>query len=75
MGNELDGANGATYYDVSINGNIISCNDVIDALGMNFNQGEAFKALWRAGNKPGTSLKYDMDKAAYFTAREAKRHG
>lgn len=74
-GQQNSGNDGSSYYDILINENIVSCNDVIDALGLNFNRGEAFKALWRAGRKPGTSEKYDIDKAAYFTAREAARHG
>lgn len=69
----VSGKDGSSYYDIEINGVTVSCNDVIDALGLNFNRGEAFKALWRAGRKPGTSEKYDLDKAAYFTAREATR--
>lgn len=75
MPEENSGADGSSYYDISVRGNIISCNDVIDALGLNFNRGEAFKALWRVGRKPGTSEKYDLDKAAYFTEREVLRHG
>ena len=69
----LSGSDGSSYYDITVNGVAISCNDVIDALGLNFNRGEAFKALWRCGRKPGVSEKYDLDKAAYFTAREAGR--
>lgn len=70
---ELSGADGSSYYDLQINGVTVSCNDVIDALGMNFNMGEAFKALWRCGRKPGTSKKYDLDKVVRFAQREASR--
>lgn len=70
---ELSGADGSSYYDLQINGVTVSCNDVIDALGMSFNMGEAFKALWRCGRKPGTSKKYDLDKVVRFAQREANR--
>lgn len=53
------------------------CAGIIEALGMTFNEGEAFKALWRlaaarqgrgkAGNKP----QYDADKAAHYGQRVA----
>lgn len=70
---DLSGADGSGYYDITINGVTISCNDVIDALDMNFNTGEAFKALWRCGRKPGTPRSYDLDKVVYFATRESKR--
>lgn len=67
---EASGADGSPYYEVTINGHTISCNDVIDALGLSFNHGELFKAAWRLGKKPGTSAKYDLDKIIYFANRE-----
>lgn len=70
----VSGSDGSSYYDITINGVTISCNDVIDALDMNFNQGEAFKALWRCGRKPGVPKSYDLDKVVYFAGREAKRN-
>lgn len=73
MSAKVSGADGSPYYDITVNGTVVSCNDVIDALGLNFNRGEAFKALWRCGRKPGVPEAYDLDKAAYFTAREAAR--
>lgn len=60
------------------------CADIIEALGMNFNEGEAFKAIWRLAaarqgrGKPGNKAQYDADKAAHYTARMAiceKRKG
>lgn len=69
----VSGSDGSGYYDTTINGHTVSCNDVIDALDLNFNMGEALKALWRNGRKPGVSRKYDLDKAAHYTAREAGR--
>ena len=53
------------------------CADIIEALGMTFNEGEAFKALWRLAaarqgrGKPGNKAQYDADKAAHYGARVA----
>lgn len=53
------------------------CADIIEALGMTFNEGEAFKALWRLAasrqgrGKPGNLPQYDADKAAHYGARVA----
>lgn len=53
------------------------CADIIEALGMTFNEGEAFKAIWRLaasrqGNgKPGNKAEYDADKVAHYGARVA----
>lgn len=67
------GADGSSYYDIHINGVTVSCNDVIDALGLSFNHGEMFKAAWRCGRKVGTSRVYDLDKVLYFAKREKDR--
>lgn len=51
------------------------CSDIIEALGMSFNEGEAFKAIWRRaalklGNgKPNATTKYDAEKIAYYGNR------
>lgn len=53
------------------------CNDIIEALGMNYAEGNAFKALWRraaartlgkakAGYKDGL---YDAEKVVFFGQR------
>lgn len=53
------------------------CNDIIEALGMNYAEGNAFKAIWRkcaartlglakAGYKDG---KYDAEKVEFFGGR------
>jgi hypothetical protein len=54
------------------------CADIIEALGMTFNEGEAFKALWRLAaarqgrtKAGGKGLQYDADKAAHYGARVA----
>ena len=59
------------------------CNDIIEALGMNYAEGNAFKAIWRrcaarlGKVKPGyTDGLYDAEKAAFFSQRmiEQDRH-
>lgn len=54
------------------------CADIIEALGMTFNEGEAFKAIWRLAAarqgrlKPGSKgLQYDADKVAHYGKRVA----
>lgn len=58
------------------------CNDIIEALDMNFAEGNAFKAIWRRaaarkGNgKAGTTALYDAEKIVFFGGRlveQAKR--
>lgn len=54
------------------------CADIIEALDMTFNEGEAFKALWRLAaarqgrGKPGNKPQYDADKVAHYGARVAE---
>lgn len=55
---------------------ICECQDIIEALGMTFNEGEDFKALWRRAarrtlglTKEGTSNLYDAEKIKYFGDR------
>jgi hypothetical protein len=54
---------------------VAECNDIIEALGMNFAEGNAFKAVWRKaaarlGNgKPGTTDLYDSEKIVFFGLR------
>ncbi len=51
------------------------CEDIIQALGMTFDEGCAFKALWRnaaarMGNgKPGNTAVYDAEKMVHYTNR------
>lgn len=53
------------------------CADIIEALGMTFNEGEAFKALWRLAasrqgrGKPGNKAQYDADKVKHYGERVA----
>lgn len=52
------------------------CNDLIEALGMNYAEGNAFKALWRMcaarqgkAKKGYTDGLYDAEKVVFFGAR------
>lgn len=74
-----------TYYQVDITHPIneqaqpytAECQDIIDALGMTFNEGNAFKALWRrcAARTLGKSKRgytdglYDAEKVVFYGER------
>ena len=72
-----------SYYKVQVNSPtsggdpyMAECNDVIEALGMNYAEGNAFKALWRrAAARLGKSKKgytdglYDAEKVVFFGQR------
>lgn len=53
------------------------CNDIIEALGMNFAEGNAFKALWRAAASRSLAIQksnyegalYDAEKVVFFGQR------
>lgn len=72
------------YYKVSINNPtspgvkpyIAECNDIIEALGMNYAEGNVFKALWRScaertlgKKKQGNDAVYDAEKMIFFSQR------
>lgn len=74
------------YYQVTITnpttegrpGYIAECNDIIEALGMNFAEGNAFKALWRRAAQRTLGLRkagakgdglYDAEKVKFFGER------
>ena len=72
----------ASYYSLEIKNPMkgdpitVECNDVIEALGMNFAEGNAFKALWRRAAARMGKLKrgydgglYDAEKVEFFGAR------
>ena len=46
---------------------------VIEALGLNFNLGNCFKYVARAGKKEGVSHVEDLRKAAWYLNREIER--
>lgn len=49
----------------------IECIDVVEAF--NFSLGNAIKYIWRAGLKPGTSAREDLEKAEWYIQRELER--
>ncbi|AZS13000.1 hypothetical protein Ro45lw_12 [Escherichia phage Ro45lw] len=76
----------ADYYQVHIKSTtttgrpeyIAECNDIIEALGMNFAEGNAFKAIWRRAAQRTLGLRkagakddglYDAEKVEFFGAR------
>ena len=55
---------------------VAECNDIIEALGMNYAEGNAFKALWRrCAARSGKAKKgysdglYDAEKVVFFGQR------
>lgn len=73
------------YYKVEVKNTtsggkpyLAECNDIIEALGMNFAEGNAFKALWRRAAHRTLGLKkagakddglYDAEKVKFFGER------
>jgi len=52
------------------------CNDIIEALGMTYAEGNVFKAVWRrcaartlGKEKKGNNSKYDAEKMVFFSNR------
>lgn len=78
---ELTGGS-SSYYKIDVTdpttlpeGYTVECNDIIEALDMNFAEGNAFKAIWRRAalrqgrGKPGATLLYDSEKIVFFGER------
>jgi hypothetical protein len=69
------------YYQLAVKGGSVECLDVIEALGLNFAEGNILKALWRrsaarrGAGKAGTSTDYDARKIAFFAARLVAAEG
>jgi hypothetical protein len=70
------------YYQLTLSGGgQVECLDVIEALGLNFAEGNILKALWRrsaarrGAGKAGTSTDYDARKIAFFAARLVAAEG
>lgn len=58
------------------------CNDIIEALGMNYAEGNAFKAIWRAcaarkglGKRGYTDGRYDAEKVVFYGQRMVVQAG
>lgn len=55
------------------------CNDVIEALNMNYAEANVFKAVWRIAasrqgkKKKGNNTVYDAEKAVFFSERMLKQ--
>lgn len=73
-----------SYYSVSISNPTTQpapytaeCNDIIEALGMNYAEGNAFKAIWRScaaralgkAKRGYTDALYDAEKVVFFGER------
>lgn len=81
--NKLTGGS-TSYYKLHISNPIhfdaydCECGDIIEALNMTFNEGEAFKAIWRmaaarlGGGKKDADPTYDSEKIKYFGERILK---
>lgn len=77
----------SSYYSVDIvdpttggDAYTAECNDIIEALGMNFAEGNAFKAIWRSAAERNLGKKkagakgdglYDAEKVVFFGNRMA----
>lgn len=73
----------SSYYQVRIESPTTAtdpydaeCNDIIEALGMTFAEGNAFKAIWRTAaartlgkQKKGNNALYDAEKVVFFGER------
>lgn len=79
-----------SYYGIFINSPIdethppykAECQDIIDALGMDFNEGSAFKAIWRrCAARRGLKKKgydnglYDAQKVSFYGKRMELKSG
>lgn len=77
--NKLTGGSSAYYLADLADGRTVECFDLIEALNLNFAEGNILKALWRrakarlGGGKPGTSSLYDAEKLVFMSERELAR--
>jgi hypothetical protein len=81
--NKLTGGS-VSYYKLHISSPIhfeeydCECGDIVEALNMTFNEGEAFKAIWRkaaarlGGGKKDSKALYDAEKIEYYGNRILK---
>lgn len=76
----------SSYYRVKVEQPIsggeayeAECNDIIEALGMTFAEGNIFKAIWRIAaarqgkQKRGHEARYDFEKIEFFAGRELEK--
>jgi hypothetical protein len=76
---KLTGGSSAYYIAKLLGGGEVECMDIIEALSLNFAEGNILKALWRraaarkGGGKHGTTSLYDAEKIVFFGQRELER--
>ena len=59
--------NHPTHYNYCV----YECIDIIEALDLNFNLGNAFKYIWRCGYKDDAVV--ELEKAKWYLEREIER--
>ena len=70
----------SSYYDLTIGPTTIKCLDIIEGLGMSYNEGNVFKAVWRIAaakqgrTKKGNNMHYDAEKIVFFGERLVEEH-
>ena len=74
----VSGSAGANWYKIDLPDLVdgqSTCQEVIEALDLDFNEGEALKSIWRKARerqghgKPGSTPKYNAEKVAYYGDR------
>ncbi len=58
------------YLITTKNGDQIECLDAVRILDLNFNVGNAFKYIWRAGRKDKAKMMEDLKKAIFYLNEE-----
>lgn len=66
-----NGGGNANYYQLPEDA--VEMQDLIEHRGMNFAQGNMFKAMYRLGEKEGTTMQYDLNKIIWYAERELRR--
>ncbi len=70
----------SSYYDLKVGDTTIKCLDIIEGLGMSYNEGNIFKAVWRIAaakqgkTKKGNNMHYDAEKIVFFGDRLVEEH-
>lgn len=70
----------SSYYDLKVGDTTIKCLDLIEGLGMSYNEGNVFKAVWRIAaakqgkTKKGNNMHYDAEKIVFFGGRLVEEH-
>ena len=70
----------SSYYDLKVGDTTIKCLDIIEGLGMSYNEGNIFKAVWRIAaakqgrTKKGNTAFYDAEKIVFFGERLLEEH-